>query len=515
MTQPRHSLIDPQATTYYHCIARCVRRAFLCGRDRLTGRSFDHRKGWIVERLAALAEIFCIRVCAYAVMSNHLHVVLQIDPAAAESLPWEELNRRHARLFPVLHAQMETWAEEKVQERMELFRSRLAEISWFMRCLSESIARRANREDGCKGRFWEGRFKSQALLDEAALLTCMSYVDLNPVRAGLAESLEGSDFTSIQQRLRQAAGRLPAGPADPAKDARRVRTAGGRASGKASSGVRVRLAGFCRGRSAPVRPSGPRADRALGGEAGDRLPVSFGDYLALVQWAGQRLEAGKRGALSPALPASSRAVLVGLDLDPEHWLDAVQEFGRHFFTCAGSVLGHSGEFVCRVPVSNSPEFPRKTPRKSVEESAPPPWRNSRRKGGGHVRPTRVGSAARVQPAFGGPPVRRRPTAGEPAKTSAAPQASGGGRCARPTAGPRTTPASGLLDGPALGRYAVQARPPGRTHPADPLRLETPLRGAWTGRPDRASARRTFGQPSSRGHPAGDSHARGSQPRLRL
>jgi len=83
----------------------------------------------------------------------------------------------------------------------DTYRQRLYDLSWFMRVLNESIARMANKEDGVKGRFWEGRFKSQAILDEAALMSVMAYVDLNPIRANMAQDLSSSDHTSVQARL--------------------------------------------------------------------------------------------------------------------------------------------------------------------------------------------------------------------------------------------------------------------------------------------------------------------------
>jgi len=209
MTSPRSQLVDPEAPGYYHCISRCVRRAFLCGDDALTGRSFEHRKQWVEDRLLELAEIFAVGVYAYAVMSNHLHGVVYVDPSATLAWSPDEVAQRWVRLTPVRvggeidEAAGETRAAALAgnAERIAVLRERLGSLSWFMRFLNEPIARRANREDGCTGHFWEARFKCQALLDDAAVLACMAYVDLNPVRAGLAPDLHSSAYTSVQRRL--------------------------------------------------------------------------------------------------------------------------------------------------------------------------------------------------------------------------------------------------------------------------------------------------------------------------
>lgn len=207
MTQARYSQISLDETPYYHCICRCVRRAFLCGQDSYSGEDYEHRRQWVVERLATLVEIFAIDLCAYAVMSNHYHVVLKVDRANAETWSPEEVAERWMTLFsgPLLVKRWlrgETVKAEtlKAQEIVEGWRARLFDLGWFMKCLNEHLARKANEEDHCKGRFWESRYKSQALLDEKALLSCMAYVDLNPVRAGIAATPEGSEHTSIRQR---------------------------------------------------------------------------------------------------------------------------------------------------------------------------------------------------------------------------------------------------------------------------------------------------------------------------
>ncbi len=211
MPKPRKALVLLEETPYYHCVSRCVRRAFLCGVDTHTGKSYEHRRQWIVDRMKLLADVFAIDLCAYAVMSNHYHVILHVDTERAAEWSEQEVITRWERLFslPVLVQRylsqdaITRVEQETVSELLTKWRKRLQDISWFMRCLNEPIARQANQEDDCTGRYWEGRYKSQALLDEKALMACMAYVDLNPVRAGVAQTPEESDYTSIAERTDQ------------------------------------------------------------------------------------------------------------------------------------------------------------------------------------------------------------------------------------------------------------------------------------------------------------------------
>lgn len=272
MTQPRKRLVSYSDTVYYHCVSRCVRRAFLCGQDSVTGFNFDHRRGWIVNRLRELAGIFAMDICAYAVMSNHYHVVLRVNLEQARRWSDREVAERWCRLFKgpdlvqrwLSGASMPAAEQDRVRHYLAEHRQRLSSLSWFMRCLNETIARMANAEDRCKGRFWEGRFKSQALLDEKALLSCMAYVDLNPIRAAMARTPEHSDYTSIQARI--------ANPNEPS-----------------------------------LRPFSGHSDDREG------LPYSFRDYLELVDWSGRAVRSGKKGAI----PENSPPILQRLQLSPE------------------------------------------------------------------------------------------------------------------------------------------------------------------------------------------------------
>ena len=318
MPKPRKSQISIDATPYYHCVSRCVRRAFLCGYDRFTGRSFEHRRSFIEQELLRLGQVFFLDVVAFAVMSNHFHVILFIDQPAQERASARDIVRRWHQIHkatPVSakflnNEPMEPYEREQLDTLVDLWRSRLASISWYMRVLNEKVARVANAEDEVTGRFWEGRFKCQALLDEQALLTCMTYVDLNPVRAGDAPTPEQSAHTSLQHRVQHWKRH---------------------------------------NNSKAVNPKNlqdqPDDLHPFAGNLQHKMPkgiiFNLVDYLELVDWTGRQIVENKTGAIT----AEADPILQRLAISPEHWVYLCTNFESKFKGLVGTI--HSLEHAYR------------------------------------------------------------------------------------------------------------------------------------------------------------------------
>jgi REP element-mobilizing transposase RayT len=391
---PRQFVFDPLEVGVYHCINRCVRRSMLCGWDPLTQRSYEHRQVWLQERLIFLASVMAIDLEGFCTMGNHLHLIVRNRPDVAGKWSAEEIARKWLQLCPPYKPGTREVAETPSQAdldailnnpaRVEQLRLRLSNPSWLMRFVTEKLARVANREDQTTGRFWEGRFKMQRLLDEWAVAACLVYVDLNPIRAGLTNTLSQSEHTAVFERLagvvhsfattlsaqqRQEYGleaeadvcSTPPAPAGAGDEARggAIQTNDSLASEIATSGSLT----------APVTEAKAPADsKAVDRSVWSRLPsdlvneasrqaafdgpaawlapleitestlqqavpgsrtsnlgclnMTFTQYLELLEWTGRQVRAGKVGRI----PAEEPPILQQLGVAGEGWLKLVTSF---------------------------------------------------------------------------------------------------------------------------------------------------------------------------------------------
>ena len=312
MTKPRKDLVSVSDTPYYHSVSRCVRRTFLCGYDRQTNTDYEHRKQWIVDRIQLLSSLFSINLCSYAIMSNHYHLVVHINPEEAESWSDKEVAERWTTLFqgPLLIQQwlsgtaLNKPQQQTVNDIIAIWRERLSNLSWYMKCLNEPIARKANKEDNCTGHFWESRYKSQALKTDQALLSCMAYVDLNPVRAKQADTPESSDYTSIQERIK------PTWNLQKAIE-RQIK--------------QKTLSAITKTTISKIKPA---QLMALDNQNSQALPFNLIDYLELVDWTGRIIREDKRGYIKQNTPP----ILERLDVDNNDWLINSSQFEKVFNT---------------------------------------------------------------------------------------------------------------------------------------------------------------------------------------
>jgi REP element-mobilizing transposase RayT len=291
--------------------------------------------------LQELAASFAIDCVSYAVMVNHVHVILRNRPDIVATWSDEEVARRWWRLFPQRKNKDKSPCEPTADEiklyagKAKIYRQRLSDVSWWMRALAEPIARMSNAEDKCTGRFWEGRFKLQKLVDQAALVACSAYVDLNPVRAGVADTPEASMYTSIRDRIDSE--RIAAKAKVPQKIAKN-RSKRKRTSAKATeqqpayvrsddwlAPVTINTRNPAHTTPMPSKNNKRASDRGF-------LLMSVEEYLTLLDWTGRQVRPdGNRGRIS----AKAAPILERLGVSGDVWVEVVKRFGKIFSNAAG------------------------------------------------------------------------------------------------------------------------------------------------------------------------------------
>lgn len=322
-----------------HVMSRTVRRCFLMGYDHISKKNYDHRKIWIEQQLANQAQYFCIDLCSFVLMDNHTHQVLRSRPDVVTELDDREVARRWLMLCPIRRDEnrqpMEPTEFELNRiindtERVLELRSRLSDISWWMRLLCQHIAQRANREDNEPGKFWQARYKAVRLLDEMAILACTAYVDLNPIRAGVADTIEGCLFTSANRRANElkachevnssATLAVPMNASDSEESTI--------AEAKILHSSHLAPVELC---EHSVKP-GPQI-HLQGTRCSDKgfLPITTADYLDLLALSALQQQTGRSTAASDRMDL----VLARLQITRDVWRDLVKDFGRLFNTVAG------------------------------------------------------------------------------------------------------------------------------------------------------------------------------------
>ena len=346
---PRAEQFDPNQVCIVHLIQRCVRRSFLTGFDESTGKDYSHRREWIRCRMERLASVFGIDVLTYAILSNHLHLVARTRPDVVQEWSDKEVAIRWLRVFPGQRID-EHLAEPTTNsvdtlannaERIQLIRLRLSDPSWFMKALCEPIARLANFQDKATGHFWEGRFKAQAITDEAGLLACSIYVDLNPIRAAMASSPQESIHTSAYDRIKALEGKTiqsaavdlvaieteEAGRIHRTKTPEQLRKR--KAEAKKKRGPSILRDAWLSPLTLNERALPGAQTSRSGVRASDKgfLCTNLTDYLKLLTWTSRQ----RVGSLEkPNIPKDLEPIIHRLGIDGKMWCDLVWNFKKYF-----------------------------------------------------------------------------------------------------------------------------------------------------------------------------------------
>ena len=352
---PRSEVLDPHQVEAVHLYNRTIDGLYLLGKNPDTGEDFSYRQGWLVDKMNQLFAHLCIELLSYGVLSNHYHLNVRTRPDIAASLTDRQVAERWLSALsgqPDKDGNFKQPSEQAIEmlmankEKLEKCRTELSDCSHLMKQLNQYLAQRANYEDGRRGSFWAGRYGSTRLVDDAALLACTVYIDLNRIRAGLDKPFDQHSSGALGHRITEVLrAQYEADQAQAEALARRHRfdlREKGADRCRVLSKLEIDEAHDAVG-SAPSRSGKRCSDKGF-------LPISFERYMELLKWTLGMHEDGEI-----ELPAALRFS----KLPAKAWLSMANRFGELLGSVAGSLDSMSEE---RKHVSGDAYFIRKQAR---------------------------------------------------------------------------------------------------------------------------------------------------------
>ena len=352
---PRSEVLDPHQVEAVHLYNRTIDGLFLMGQNPETGEDFSYRHGWIIDKMNQLFAHMCVELLTYGILSNHYHINVRTRPDIVAGLSDREVAERWLNTLSKKRdkdGKFKGPTEKAIErlmadaEKLEKCRTELSSCSHLMKQLNQYIAQRANREDERRGSFWAGRYGSTRLVDDAALLSCTVYIDLNRIRAGLDQPFEQHDSTALGHRIRDFLRQeYELDQVEAEAKARRHRFK-----------LEGRRAQRCEALAEMQIDEGGDAVGSMRSDSGKRcsdkgfLPISFERYIELLKWT---LGINQEGA--DELPAALRFSNVPSKI----WLRMTNRFGELFGNIAGSLDSMADE---RKHVSGDGYYIRKQAR---------------------------------------------------------------------------------------------------------------------------------------------------------
>lgn len=336
MTTARKNFMHASIVGTYHLFVRCVRRSFLQGFDDYSGKDYSHRKFWVPKQMMHLLKAYAIEIVAYAGMDNHYHLIARNRPDLLKDLSPFEIAARWLIIHPTKEMRIEkrkTPSKEELEATLlkndaEKLRSRLSDISWFMWDLNQYIAVKANREDKCKGAFFESRFSSQILANDAAILTCMIYCDLNPIRAKIADSIETSIHTSGYVRYQAEVAKNNLLKAEELKENKPNK----KLNKRQEKEIKIQ-----KGIAKKVDWLSPLEKFDLNLKDNSRKPIlniTTNKYLDLLDFTGREYHKDKPGII----PGTIAPILAVMGLSQKQWFERLKNYGKWYYRVLGPLI---------------------------------------------------------------------------------------------------------------------------------------------------------------------------------